>query len=932
MRLRVAVLALAWFCTANAVHATLLRVMTYNIHHALGKDGNLNLSRIASVISAANPDVVSLQEVDNNVPRSNNVLQMQQLGQLTGMQHYFGKARNLDGGGYGNGVLVRNGIGVVSTTNHQLPNPDGVEPRAVVEMNLSVDDNANTTEFKFFATHLMHDSPSGRIDSMHFINGLVSGSTTPAILAGDMNYNPGSPAFNVADNQWDDATNINNSGKNRANQIDYIFYRSNSQWDVTTQSQFIINATTNVASDHHPLLGVLDLDNLWPDNALVWNINTGASTPISDGFATGNGDGQFAFFPASPWDGEYNTGEQNLILGYNANAALTGNASRTIGSMRVGTNAAGAVISGRNGNGAATIANSVNLTIADTANTTGDLTVGEGGYNGTVNWNSSGTLDVQGNVRVGQAGVGTVNQTAGAVTSNGQVSIGANAGGTAVYTVSGGTLATATDGSGAFRIGENGGTGTLRVEGSGAVSHGAEMYIGSGASGMGRVELIGSAGSMQIGQLANANGVSEKITWQASATSVTPINVTGAGPLTSNRVQLQSTTEVAANTGSGSTLAGDGIGLEVNLQAYAGNGPLTLINNQTADAVTGYFENATRAGDLHQQNAPLYGTGYEGAVRVSYTGGTGNDVVLNLTNINADPRLIVRLRGDDVVGADGAAVSSWTDAKSGDTFNGSLLQAASAARPVKRSNAVNGHAAVDFDGVNDVLLSSQTNSLANVNNGVTVFMVAQSDQGSEAGERAAQLGRSDGAPGRVVGMDLSSTSTSVPEGGAGYRWNNGRSTYNAGIDDSDFHIIAFQVDHNSLYAAAKMFVDGTQSTNTFTGNSTHSTATTQLNGSTLELLLGTGRLNGGGLAPNDYYDGQIAEFLVYNDQLSIEDINIIGDALSFKYDLPFVFNFDQAGGAGPVPEPNAVCLTLVAGVSLLIAKSPRRACSCFHHS
>ena len=135
-------------------------------------------------------------------------------------------------------------------------------------------------------------------------------------------------------------------------------------------------------------------------------------------------------------------------------------------------------------------------------------------------------------------------------------------------------------------------------------------------------------------------------------------------------------------------------------------------------------------------------------------------------------------------------------------------------------------------------------------------------------------------------MDLSGTSTSVPEGGAGYRWNNGRSTYNAGIDDSDFHIIAFQVDHNALYAAARMFVDGTQSANTFTGASTNATATTQLNGSTLELLLGTGRLNGGGLAPNDYYDGQIAEFLVYNDQMSVEDINIIGDALSSKYNLP----------------------------------------------
>lgn len=37
------------------------------------------------------------------------------------------------------------------------------------------------------------------------------------------------------------------------------------------------------------------------------------------------------------------------------------------------------------------------------------------------------------------------------------------------------------------------------------------------------------------------------------------------------------------------------------------------------------------------------------------------------------------------------------------------------------------------------------------------------------------------------------------------------------------------------------------------------------------------RLNGGGLAANDYYNGQIAELMVYNGQLSKTDVNLVAD-------------------------------------------------------
>ncbi len=753
-----AVLAVAFFFAAMSASAATLRVLTYNIHHGVGRDNSLNLSRIASVIADSGADIVSLQEVDNGVPRSNNVNQVARLAELTGMQWYFGKARDLNGGAYGNGVLVRQGIDIVSTQNFALPNPNNTEPRAVAQLGLSLDSNSSTAEFNFFATHFAHDSPAGRQQSAQYINSLVASSTVPSILAGDMNFNPGSTAFNITSNQWTDATNIANPGINRSNQIDYVFYRSTSQWNVATAGQFIRNSTTDVASDHYPLLAVLELPNVWPGSALVWNDNSGSTVAFTNGFATGNGNQGIDSSPASPWNAKFNNGRQNLMVGYNGNASLSGATSRTIGSMRIGTNQANSIISGRNGDGIVTTSGTMGLLVSSSIDSSGDLIVGEGGFSGTMNWNSSGTLEIQGRLRVGQSGtgtfnqsngiviagntagslrfigigvdpgsngtynldggilrpsggfngtqfrqtlvgdnnatgalnvgndvggantavlesnddlivgrgggtgtvnvrsdgrielrtssnsaefvigengIGTVTQTGGTVTSDSTVRIGGSVNGVGLYAISGGALTTATDGSGTFQIARSGATGTLRISGTASVSHGAELFIATepNTGSTGRIEITGSQATVQIGQLDNAtggsNGMNETIRWVADANGITPIVISGTGTLTSNRVRLQSPAELAANTGSGSTLTGDGTALELDLSAITGSTSLTLINNLTTDSTHGFFEDGTTK-NLFAEGATISGTGFNGTVNISYAGGDGNDVVLNL--------------------------------------------------------------------------------------------------------------------------------------------------------------------------------------------------------------------------------------------------------------------------------------------------------------
>ena len=532
-----------------------------------------------------------------------------------------------------------------------------------------------------------------------------------------------------------------------------------------------------------------------PETALVWNV--AGSAAFTDGFATGDDAQNVDVFPASPWDSPYNTGKQELIVGYNGVAALSGNSSRTVGAVRIGTNQANAVIAGRNGNGTITVSNSVSLTTASTADSSGDVIIGEGGNTGVLNWNSSGLLDVQGKLRVGvdaegvlnqnggvvvagntagnfkfvgiginpggdgaynlnngvfrpgggipgsedrqvavgdAGGIGMLNigdglgvansatvetdddvilgraggaggmtiqadgkllmagngaaltlgsdaestaivvQTGGVVSIDHELQIGAAAGATGSYTISGGLLTTAADNAGAMYISRNGGQGELRVEGTANVLHKAEVFLGdtSGAGASGRLEIAGSTASLSFGQLENAVGVSETIRWEASAAGVTPLVITGAGPLGSNRIQLQDPTEAAANTGAGVTLAGDGIALELDLSAFTASATLMLINNQTTDAITGFFERGSSL-DLYEEGAAIEGAGFNGAVNISYVGGTGNDVVLNL--IASEPNSADFDGDGDVDGSDfltwqrGLGIVNGAEPSQGDANN-----------------------------------------------------------------------------------------------------------------------------------------------------------------------------------------------------------------------------------------------------------------------
>lgn len=96
-----------------------LRVLSYNIHRAIGVDRRFRPERIAAILAHHDADIVLLQEVDVGVPRSRELDLGQYLAEGLGYPwHALGLNVTLRRGMYGNATLSR--YPIVRSTNIDL--------------------------------------------------------------------------------------------------------------------------------------------------------------------------------------------------------------------------------------------------------------------------------------------------------------------------------------------------------------------------------------------------------------------------------------------------------------------------------------------------------------------------------------------------------------------------------------------------------------------------------------------------------------------------------------------------------------------------------------------------------------------------------------------------------------------------------------------
>lgn len=172
-----------------------LRVMSFNIHHGAGLDGQLDLQRIADVIDEADLDVVGLQEVDRHwSSRSDFVDQAEWLARELNMHVVYGANLDLDPASpdqprrqYGTAIL--SDAPILESDNTYLPRFDGHEQRGLLRARVVV----RGVPVQVYNTHLQHNNAAERIAQAEAIEALIGTPDDSVVMMGDLNAVPGTP-------------------------------------------------------------------------------------------------------------------------------------------------------------------------------------------------------------------------------------------------------------------------------------------------------------------------------------------------------------------------------------------------------------------------------------------------------------------------------------------------------------------------------------------------------------------------------------------------------------------------------------------------------------------------------------------------------------------------------------------------------------------
>ncbi len=170
-----------------------IKVMTFNIAHAQGTDGQVDIRRIARVIQDARPDIVALQEVDRWTARTGKLDLITELADRTGMTYAFGKTIDFDGGDYGNGFLTR--FPIIEERNFLFSQNSDGERRGMMLLMLDV----KGEEIVVINTHFDHrPNDTDRVAAAEeLLRRWEPYKNHPTILCGDLNDDPNSRTMSI---------------------------------------------------------------------------------------------------------------------------------------------------------------------------------------------------------------------------------------------------------------------------------------------------------------------------------------------------------------------------------------------------------------------------------------------------------------------------------------------------------------------------------------------------------------------------------------------------------------------------------------------------------------------------------------------------------------------------------------------------------------
>ncbi len=167
----------------------LLRILTYNIHHAEGNDGKLDPGRITAVIRESGADLVGLNEVFHPfLLAEGREPMLTEMARDLEMRYVFGTTLPDQPGSsfqapYGNALLSR--YPILNAATYRLPAPEGRESRGVVAADVVLEHGRALT---CYVTHLDHRSEQVRLEQCEHITQVTTRFVGEShILIGDFN-------------------------------------------------------------------------------------------------------------------------------------------------------------------------------------------------------------------------------------------------------------------------------------------------------------------------------------------------------------------------------------------------------------------------------------------------------------------------------------------------------------------------------------------------------------------------------------------------------------------------------------------------------------------------------------------------------------------------------------------------------------------------
>ena len=237
-----------------------LKLLTYNIHSAIGRDGQYDLSRIQRILAEERAVIAALQEIE----RTPNADQVHELAMGLPAAASFCQTRASGEGSFGLAVLSP--LSVLRCERYDLSYGDAREPRYCLRTDLEVESGA---VLHVFNCHLGLTMRERRFQRFRMLSDAILLSQDlhhPVILMGDFNDSPISVIHSSLRRHFQDAYRA--TGRRwgptfRAGvipiRLDYIYVSPGIR---VLECSVRKDRLARVASDHLPVLATVEIS--WP--------------------------------------------------------------------------------------------------------------------------------------------------------------------------------------------------------------------------------------------------------------------------------------------------------------------------------------------------------------------------------------------------------------------------------------------------------------------------------------------------------------------------------------------------------------------------------------------------------------------------------------------------------------------------------------------